>query len=174
MKKYIITIIAIFCAMVVFAQNTTTYQYDKKNRLINSENTNTAKQYGFDELGNRTQYVISSQVAELPDLQVQNIGLSSTTLEQGTTIKISSNNEYIKVLMESMPAPYRVTLKIPISLNTANQEELDAIPNIGPSLAKKIINYRSISGPFKTVDEIKCIPTVGKIRYNKIRPYIGI
>ena len=93
---------------------------------------------------------------------------------QGTTVQISSNNECLKVLMESMPAPYKVTLKIPISLNTASQEELDTIPNIGPSLAKKIINYRSIFGPFKTVDEIKCVPTVGKIRYNKIRPYIGI
>jgi competence protein ComEA len=95
-------------------------------------------------------------------------------IAQGTIVQISSNNECLKVLMGSMPAPYKVTLKIPISVNTASQEELDTIPDIGPSLAQKIINYRSIFGPFKTVDEVKCVPTVGKIRYNKIRPYIGI
>lgn len=95
-------------------------------------------------------------------------------IAQGTTVQISSNNECLKVLTGSMPAPHKVTLGIPVSVNTASQEELDAVPDIGPSLAKKIINYRSVFGPFKTLDEIKCVPTVGNIRYNKIRPYIGI
>ena len=127
--------------------------------------------YGFDQ---------SPSLNDLIDMAGGLVGFEGSSeldkypcLGQGTTVKISSNNEYIKVVMESMPAPYKITLKIPISLNTASQEELDAVPNIGPSLAKKIINYRSIAGPFKTVDEIKCIPTVGKIRYHKIRPYIG-
>ena len=95
-------------------------------------------------------------------------------IAQGTTVQISSNNECLKVLTGPMAAPYKVTLKIPISVNTASLEELDAIPDIGPSLARKIINYRSLFGPFKTVDEIKYVSTVGKIRYSKIRPYIGI
>jgi competence protein ComEA len=58
-------------------------------------------------------------------------------------------------------------------LNTATQEELETIPNIGPSLAKKIINYRSLYGPFETVEEIKSVRGMGKLRYLKIEPYIG-
>ncbi len=95
-------------------------------------------------------------------------------LTQGTSIQISSENGYIKVATGSIPAAYKITLKIPISINTANHEELDTIPDIGPTLAKKIINYRSLYGPFKTVDEVKNIPGMGKVRCLKIKPYIRI
>ena len=95
-------------------------------------------------------------------------------ITQGTSIQISSENGYIKVSTGSIPVAYKVTLKIPVSVNTANQEELDAIPNIGPKLAQKIINHRSIHGLFKTVEEVKSIPGMGKLRYLKIKPYIGI
>ena len=94
-------------------------------------------------------------------------------LSQGTSVQINSENGYIKVSTGSIPAAYKVTLRIPISINTASKEELDAIPDIGPSLAEKVINYRSLYGPFKTAEEIRGVPGVGELRYLKIRPYIG-
>ena len=94
-------------------------------------------------------------------------------LTQGTSVQISSENGYIKVSTGSIPAAYKVTLKIPISINTASQEGLEAIPGVGPSLAEKIINYRSLYGPFKTTEEIRGVTGMGKQRYLKIRPYIG-
>jgi len=94
-------------------------------------------------------------------------------LTQGTSVQISSQNGHMKSSPGSMTAAYRVTLKIPISVNTATQEELEAIPNIGPSLAKRIINHRSLYGPFGRVEEIGSVPGMGKLRYQKIKPYIG-
>jgi competence protein ComEA len=94
-------------------------------------------------------------------------------LTQGTSVHIGSENGYIKVSPGSIPAAYKVTLKVPISLNTATQEELETIPDIGPSLAKKIITYRSLYGPFETVEEIKSVPGMGELRYLRIEPYIG-
>jgi len=73
-----------------------------------------------------------------------------------------------------MPTAYKITLKIPISINTACLKELDTIPGIGPMLAKKIVNYRSLYGPFKTVEEIKNVSGMRKLRYLKIKPYIKI
>jgi competence protein ComEA len=99
---------------------------------------------------------------------------TNLSITQGTSIQISSENGYVKVSTGSIPAAYKVTLKIPISINTADQEELDAIPDIGPTLAQNIINYRSLYGPFKTVEEVKSIPGMGKLRYLKIKSYIGI
>jgi competence protein ComEA len=93
---------------------------------------------------------------------------------QGTSIQISSENGYIKVSTGSIPATYKVILKIPISVNTASHEELDTIPDIGPTLAKKIVNYRSLYGPFKTVEDVRNVPGMGKLRCLKIKPYIGI
>ena len=94
-------------------------------------------------------------------------------LTQGTSVHISSENGYMEVSTGSIAAAYKVTLKVPISLNTATQEELETIPDIGTSLAKKIINYRSIYGPFEMVEKIKSVRGMGKLRYLKIEPYIG-
>lgn len=94
-------------------------------------------------------------------------------LTQGTSVHISSEHGYIKVSTGSLPAAYKVTLRVPVSLNTATQEELETIPDVGPSLAKKIITYRSVYGPFETVEEIKSLPGVGELRYLRIEPYIG-
>lgn len=98
---------------------------------------------------------------------------TSSYLTRETSIQIGSENGYIDVTTGSIPTTYKITLKIPIPINTANHEELVAIPDIGPALAKKIINYRSLYGPFKTVDGVKSIPGMGKLRYLKIKPYIG-
>jgi len=95
-------------------------------------------------------------------------------LTQGTGIHVSSEDGHIKVTPHPIPAFYKVTLGIPISLNTASQEALEAVPYIGPSLAKRIIQYRSIYGPFIAVEQIKSLPGVGKVRYSKISPYVGI
>lgn len=116
-------------------------------------------------------------VARAGDLKAKLIGTKWDTypsVAQGTSVQISSENGYINVSTGPMPAAYKITLKIPISINTASQEELDTIPGIGPILAKKIINYISLYGPFKTVEEIRNVPGVRRLRYLKIKPYIGI
>jgi len=96
------------------------------------------------------------------------------SVAQGTNVQISSENGHIHISTGPMPAAYKITLKIPISVNTASPEELDTIPGIGPTTAVKIINYISLYGPFKRVEEIKNVPGMGKLRYLKIKPYISI
>jgi competence protein ComEA len=92
----------------------------------------------------------------------------------GTSVNIRSENGYIYVSTGTMPAAYKITLHIPISLNTASLEDLDTIPGIGPTIGKNIIHYRYLHGPFKTIEEIQHVSGIGKIRYLKIKPYIGI
>ena len=95
-------------------------------------------------------------------------------IAQGTSVQISSKDGRIHIVTEPMPAAYKITLKIPISVNTASLEELDTIPGVGPTLAEKITNYISLHGPFKRVEELKNLPGMGKLRYLKIKPYISI
>ena len=42
-----------------------------------------------------------------------------------------------------------------ININTATQEQLETLPGIGPSTAKKIIDYRKENGKFKNIEDIK-------------------
>jgi competence protein ComEA len=96
------------------------------------------------------------------------------SLAHGTSLHIGSEQGYVKVSIGSIPAAYRVTLQIPISLNTATLEELDAVPEIGLALATRIVEHRSRYGPFASIEELKDIHGVGEARYARIRRFVTI
>jgi competence protein ComEA len=41
-----------------------------------------------------------------------------------------------------------------VDINTADVEELDELPEVGPSTAESIIQYRQSNGQFSSVDEL--------------------
>ena len=41
-----------------------------------------------------------------------------------------------------------------VDINTADIEELDELPEVGPSTAERIIQYRQNNGQFSSVDEL--------------------
>jgi competence protein ComEA len=45
--------------------------------------------------------------------------------------------------------------------NTATAAELDGLPGIGPVLAQRIVDHRSSSGPFGSVEELDDVPGIG-------------
>ena len=61
-----------------------------------------------------------------------------------------------------------------LDLNTATQEELDALPGIGPVKAEAILQYREESGPFRTVEEIMEVEGIGEKTLEQLRPYVTV
>ena len=61
-----------------------------------------------------------------------------------------------------------------VSINKAGVEELDTLSGIGPSIAKKIIEYREDNGGFKTIEELKLVPGIGEKLFDKIKDEISI
>ena len=61
-----------------------------------------------------------------------------------------------------------------ININTANQEKLESLPEIGPYLAGEIIAYREANGPFKTVDELTNVTGIGTAILETIRDLITV
>ncbi len=41
-----------------------------------------------------------------------------------------------------------------INVNTASAVELESLPGIGPALAEKIIEFRTVNGPFERIEEL--------------------
>ena len=62
----------------------------------------------------------------------------------------------------------------PININTANAEELQLVPGIGPVTAGKILQMRKSYGPFKSVDDLEAIRGIGKKRLDKMRKYLTV
>ena len=59
-----------------------------------------------------------------------------------------------------------------ININTADIKELIQLPGIGQVTAQNIINYRSTSGSFKTIEEIKNVSGIGDRKFEQIKDKI--
>ncbi|MFF3844408.1 helix-hairpin-helix domain-containing protein [Streptomyces sp. NPDC002328] len=57
----------------------------------------------------------------------------------------------------------------PVSLNTATVEQLDALPGVGPVLARHIVDYRTQQGGFRSVDELREVNGIGERRFADLR-----
>src|SRR5260370_25470870 len=62
----------------------------------------------------------------------------------------------------------------PVNINTANSEELQQVPGIGPVTAEKIVQMRKSYGSFKSVDDLLAIKGIGKKRLEKMRKYLTV
>ena len=61
------------------------------------------------------------------------------------------------------------SLSGPVNINTASIEEFDALPGIGPAIAKRIVDYRREHGPFTKVDDLLSVKGVGAKLLGRIR-----
>src|SRR5712675_2736499 len=75
---------------------------------------------------------------------------------------------------EGMSAATKKPPLKPININTANSEELQQVPGIGPATAEKILQMRKSYGVFKSVDELLSIRGIGKKRLEKMRKYLVV
>ncbi len=60
-----------------------------------------------------------------------------------------------------------------VDLNSADWPELAQLPGVGPVLAKRIIESRSIQGPFHAPEELRRVRGIGPLTLERIRPYLG-
>lgn len=60
----------------------------------------------------------------------------------------------------------------PVSLNTATAEQLDALPGVGPVLARHIIDYRSRRGGFTSVEQLREVNGIGDRRFSDLRSLV--
>lgn len=57
----------------------------------------------------------------------------------------------------------------PISLSQATSEELDTLDGIGPTLAKRIVEYREAHGGFRSLEELREVEGIGEKRFESLR-----
>ena len=62
----------------------------------------------------------------------------------------------------------------PVDLNTATAEELDTLPGIGESLARRIIAYREANGPFTSIEQIMEVSGIGEATFAELRDRVTV
>lgn len=61
-----------------------------------------------------------------------------------------------------------------LDLNKADQHKLQVLPNVGPTVAKRIIQYRQQHGDFKSVKQLKNIKGVGQKTLQDLKQLVRV
>ena len=62
----------------------------------------------------------------------------------------------------------------PININRASTSELDSLDGIGPVIAKRIIAYRTINGPFIAVEDLLKVSGIGDAKFAQFKEKIRV
>ena len=107
----------------------------------------------------------------------------ATILEDGMKIHIptieetksmNQNNTSLQTNIQTEEIATNTKKQEKININTADEEQLDTLPGIGPSTASKIIEYRKEKGKFKSIEEIKEVSGIGDAKFEKIKNLIKV
>lgn len=87
-------------------------------------------------------------------------------------VQNTSGSLVVHDLQQADPPDLFSYLDPPIDVNLADSLELQLLPGIGPVLAQRIIDYRHIHGPFRSVEELDKIYGIGPKTVQKVRHYL--
>ncbi len=136
------------------------------------------------EEGARIKDAIEAAGGLTEDADISKLNLAYV-LEDGTKVKIPSIKEDLdgdeiisqesgENVIEEEENKTSSKKKSTININKATQEEFENLPGIGPSLAKKIIDYRKENGNFQNSEDIKSVNGIGESKYENIKSYIYV
>lgn len=74
------------------------------------------------------------------------------------------------LVMMAVPAPALAL----VNINTADAAELDTLPEIGPTIAQRIIDYRIANGPYTAIEDVKNVKGIGDATFDKFKHLITV
>ena len=108
--------------------------------------------------------VIKGAGGALPYGDVESINLAETV----------TGGQHIHIKFNFHGNPESLLRNQKININTATVKELDSLPGIGPTMAKRIEEYRQSKGVFTSIEDIKHVKGIGDGLFKKIRDKITV
>ena len=99
-------------------------------------------------------------------------GCCPDPIAKATTVSVLREGK--EVVSRPMSAAKRVALGIPIDVNVSSPEELTLVPGIGRVTAERLLERRSLAGPFRSLDDLAEIRGIKGKRLEKLRPYLCV
>lgn len=69
-------------------------------------------------------------------------------------------------------AQRRQEIRFPIDVNLATEAELQALPRVGPAMARRIIEYRETVGRFRSLEDLRHVRGIGPATLRVLDPLV--
>lgn len=134
--------------------------------------------YSFVE-GSRVDDAVKAAGGLLAEADTNKINLAAK-LEDGQQLQIPDTSGNVPGAASTSTGPFTV-ITTPgatqnssdlVNINTATLDQLDTLPGIGPTIAQKIIDYRTQHGPFANIEDIMNVSGVGPATFDNIKNLI--
>ncbi|MBD0672971.1 hypothetical protein BU198_20205 [Streptomyces sp. CBMA156] len=124
--------------------------------------------------GSRVADALRAAGGPLPDTDTRNLNLARV-LTDGEQILVGEQAPApTPALGSGSGPPGPAAPRPPVSLNRATLEQLDTLPGVGPTLAQRILAYRTSHGSFRSLDQLRQVSGIGARTYAELRPLLTL
>ncbi|MFJ6616062.1 helix-hairpin-helix domain-containing protein [Kitasatospora sp. NPDC091335] len=124
--------------------------------------------------GSRVADALRAAGGPLPDTDTRNLNLARV-LTDGEQILVGEQTPApAPALGSGSGPPGPAAPRPPVSLNRATLEQLDTLPGVGPTLAQRILAYRTSHGSFRSLDQLRQVSGIGARTYAELRPLLTL
>ncbi|MER6365220.1 helix-hairpin-helix domain-containing protein [Kitasatospora sp. NPDC001527] len=123
--------------------------------------------------GSRVTDALRAAGGPLPGTDTGNLNLARV-LADGEQILVGEPSPPPAAGAGTGPPPAAAS-KQPVSLNRATLEQLDTLPGVGPTLAQRILAFRSShGGAFRSLEQLRQVSGIGERTYAELRPLLTL
>jgi len=94
---------------------------------------------------------------------------TATTTHDSTAQTNRARKHQPPIFIETREPP---SARSPLNLNRAGAKELEALPGVGPAMAKRIIARRDSIGGFRKVEDLDAVRGIGPKFIERIKPLV--
>ena len=102
--------------------------------------------------------------SDLSDLNLARVVKDGEQIYVNPTVRTVNGKRIIK----------KVIPRGPININRASAKEFDGLAGIGPVIAKRIVEYRRINGPFMTIEDLQKVSGIGSAKFEEFKSKVSV
>lgn len=130
---------------------------------------------GFSDAADRDRVNLAQKLSDGQHVYIPRAGETASAEGARTRSRSSSTQSRRKTSSASSQSAVQsadISADNPLNLNLASKEELMQLKGVGASLAKRILDYRSMRGSFQSKEELLMIAGIGEKLYAQIESLI--
>jgi competence protein ComEA len=102
--------------------------------------------------------------SDLSDLNLARVVKDGEQIYVNPTVRTVNGKRIIK----------KVIPRGPININRASAKEFDGLAGIGPVIAKRIVEYRRVNGPFMTIEDLQKVSGIGSAKFEEFKSKVSV